>query len=92
MKTDKALDIIATHISSLDGNVAAHESPSRQKLRQALQALEKFRSAVEVDEVVECYDHDFDVIHELYEFNTKPKLIGTTQTHTLYAVGKEKNK
>jgi len=87
MKADKALDIIATHISSLDGNVAAHEAPSRQKLRQALQALEKFRGAVEVDQILECHDDDFDVMHELYAFDTR--MIGSTKTHTLYAIPKE---
>jgi len=87
MKTDKALDLIATHISYLDGNIAAHEAPSRQKLRQALQALEKFRSAVEVDQILECHDNDFNVMHEIYGFNTK--VIGTSKTHKLYAISKD---
>jgi len=63
MKADKALDLIATHISSLDGNVAMHEAPSRLKLRQALQALEKFRGALEVDESHNKDLYWFDIYH-----------------------------
>ena len=46
MTTDKALDLLATHVAYLNGNVEAHDAPSRHKLQQALQALERFRGAV----------------------------------------------
>jgi hypothetical protein len=85
MKTDKALDLIATHVSYLDGNVAMHEAPSRIKLRQALQALEKFRGAVEVELKI---DPLAGISHSWIE--SVPDAGNTPKNYTLYAIPKEK--
>jgi len=82
MTTKEAIEI-ARKAPRTNMSTAEH-----QAINQVCNFAERFEGAFEVEEIQECYDDNLDLMHELYGFNTR--LVGTTQTHKLYAIPKEK--